>query len=151
MPILQDAKAFELLIDLFERYIRAQYTQIDAVFGLEARGFLIGPLLAQRLHVPFLPIRKAGKLPGPVDRYTYQLEYGSDTIEVQKNQLPSKSKCILIDDLLATGGTLKASMHLLKQNGFEVLDSLVIIELIELNGRRHLEAGGNHVFSLIQF
>ena len=150
-PIIQNPPAFALLIDLLVQHVQAHHPQVDAVFGLESRGFLIGPSLAQRLNVGFLPIRKAGKLPGPVHRHTYTLEYGSDTLEVQSGRLERKSKCLIVDDLLATGGTLRAANHLLKQNGLEVLESLIVIELIGLNARGPLENDGVQVFSLLEF
>lgn len=109
-----------------------------AILGLDARGFLFGALLAQQLKIPFIMVRKSGKLPPPVVRYDYEKEYGTDTLEMTKNVLPSGSRVHIHDDLIATGGSLKAVVALAKMNGLEVSGISCIMELKALNGKQQL-------------
>lgn len=122
---------------------------IDVVIGLESRGFLIGPLVALRLNKPFLPIRKKGKLPGHVTQLSYHLEYSSDTFEIQVDSLSPGKKVLLIDDLLATGGTLKCAVQLVQSLKCQVAHALVLIELSDLKGRQLLD--GVNIHSLIKY
>lgn len=126
-------------------------TEVEAIFGLESRGFLLGPLLAFQLRLPFLPIRKEGKLPGNTKKQSYKLEYGEDVLEVQSDYAANHKKCIIIDDLLATGGTLMASNQLLEECKVKVLESIVVMELCALGGRKVLESKGYKVFSLVKY
>ncbi|CAN2390377.1 adenine phosphoribosyltransferase, partial [Pristimantis euphronides] len=103
-PILKDPAAFSAAIDLFESYLRENFPKIDSIAGLDSRGFLFGPSLAQRLGVGFIMIRKKGKLPGPTESVSYSLEYGKAEIEIQTDAVHPGQKVVLIDDLLATGG-----------------------------------------------
>lgn len=136
MPILDSPKLMSSMIDLLAE--RATSYTFDRVLGIESRGFLIGPLLAQKLKVPFNPIRKKGKLPGELYSVDYDLEYGSDTLQVQKKSLPPRSRCLVVDDLIATGGSLNASKKLVESSGSHVAAYLVIIELKALEGRAKL-------------
>ncbi len=111
----------------------------DIVLGIESRGFLTGLPVAQSLNIPFGMIRKKGKLPGEVLSQTYDLEYGSDCIEIQKNIIRPGAKFLIVDDLLATGGTMAASGDLIRNAGGKVAGGLVLIELTELCGRNRLD------------
>ena len=105
------------------------------IIAPEARGFLFGPLIARQLALPFVPLRKKGKLPGKVQSITYALEYGQDVIEVQESSLPSGTQCIIVDDVVATGGTLEASISLIEQCQCQVVFIMAVIELTLLKGR----------------
>ncbi|XP_055504974.1 adenine phosphoribosyltransferase [Leucoraja erinacea] len=149
IPILKDPKAFVAVIDLFEDHLRKKSAQTELILGLDARGFLFGPALAQRLGIGFVPIRKKGKLPGKVYSMSYSLEYGEAEIEMQTDAVQPQQKVVLIDDLLATGGTLGAACNLLKQAGAEILECLVVVELKDLNGIKKLNCVP--LYSLVQF
>jgi adenine phosphoribosyltransferase len=120
----------------------------DVLVGIESRGFLVAAPLALELGLGFIMIRKRGKLPGATVRHTYDLEYGSDTIEIQEGAIAPGQRVVVLDDLLATGGTMAAAITLLRGVGATVVGSAFIIELTFLNGRRHLDAP---VHSLISY
>jgi adenine phosphoribosyltransferase len=122
---------------------------IDFVVGIESRGFLFGPPIAQNLQAGFIPVRKPGKLPGEKLREEYTLEYGTDALEMHSGQLKSGSKVLIVDDLLATGGTTSATLKLVERGGGEVVGFSFLIELSFLKGRSKLE--GKKVFSLITY
>ncbi|KAF7993843.1 hypothetical protein HCN44_011112 [Aphidius gifuensis] len=124
----------ELLVD------HAASLNIDAIVGLDSRGFLLGPLISLELGKPFIPIRKKGKLPGNVMRESYTLEYGEATFEIQTDSITSGLKVLIVDDLLATGGTIKAAVKLLKATGAQVVECLVIMELVGLDGKSKIDA-----------
>jgi adenine phosphoribosyltransferase len=134
--LLKDKTGFAKLIDL----LAAHYIEhnIDLVLGIEARGFIFGPALAYRLNAGFVPVRKPRKLPAPVARVTYDLEYGSDTLEIHKDAIEAGQRVVLVDDLLATGGTMAAAITLLEQVGAVVPAAACIIELSFLEGRKKL-------------
>lgn len=148
-PILRDPATLKIVIDLFEEHVRKNYLQVDLIVGLDARGFLFGPLLAQRLDVGFVLVRKKGKLPGTTVCVAYDLEYGKAEAEIQEDAVAPGQKILLIDDLLATGGTLYAACELMKKQQAEILGCMVIIELKELNGMDKLKP--HSVFSLVQY
>lgn len=148
-PILKDAAALKAVIDLFEEHVRNNHQHVDLIVGLDARGFLFGPLLAQRLGIGFVPVRKKGKLPGATVSVSYDLEYGKAEAEIQEDAVALGQKVLLIDDLLATGGTLYAASELMRKQQAEVLGCMVVIELKELNGTDKLKP--HRVFSLIQY
>lgn len=129
-------QAFQACIDDFV----ARYTgaAIDAVAGFEARGFIFGPPLALALKVPFVPLRKPGKLPGVVVSRSYELEYGTDTLEMHGDALAAGASVVLVDDLIATGGTLEAGIALVRSVGASVHECAAVIELPELGGRARL-------------
>jgi adenine phosphoribosyltransferase len=132
-PLLADAGAFARCIDaLAEPW---QGSGVQAVCGIEARGFIFGAALAQKLHAGFVPLRKPGKLPPPVVSVDYQLEYGSDRLQAQRDALKPGERVLLIDDVLATGGTLAAARMLVEQLGAELVGASVVIELAGLRGR----------------
>src|ERR1041384_6496887 len=115
--LLKDKTGFATLIDaLAEHYMNKK---VDLVLGIEARGFIFGPALAYRLNAGFVPVRKPKKLPAETVKYTYQLEYGTDTLEIHKDAVANGQREIIVDDLLATGGTASACVHLVKQLGAE--------------------------------
>jgi adenine phosphoribosyltransferase len=131
---------------LKSRYASAD---VDLVLGIEARGFIFGPALAYRLNAGFVPVRKPKKLPAEVARMTYDLEYGQDTLEVHKDAIQKGQKVIIVDDLLATGGTAKATTKLVESLGGKVESLAFIVELDFLSGRKKLE--GYDVVSLLHY
>ncbi|XP_028983106.1 adenine phosphoribosyltransferase [Betta splendens] len=148
-PLLKDPAALTAAIDLLEDYVKKNHEEVDLLIGLDARGFLFGPLLAQRLGVGFVLVRKKGKLPGPTVSVEYELEYGKAEAEMQEDAVEAGQKVLLIDDLLATGGTLYAACELMKRQQAQVLACLVVIELKELNGKDKLKP--YPVFSLVKY
>jgi len=144
--LLLDHKAFKDTIDIFvERY---QDQKIDAIVGIEARGFIFGPPIALAIGAKFVPMRKPKKLPGPVIRQEYSLEYGTDCIEMHTGAIEKGERVVVIDDLIATGGTLGASLKLLEQVGAEVVECGCLIELVDLKGRKKL--GGKPLYILVE-
>ena len=144
--LLADPDAFN---DVIERFVNHyQDEQIDLVVGIESRGFIIGAPLALRLGKGFIPIRKEGKLPGPTHGLDYELEYGSDRLEVHQDAIPVGSRVLMVDDLLATGGTMGVSSRLIEQVGGIIVGYAYLIELVDLKGRKHLE---KPIFSLVTF
>jgi adenine phosphoribosyltransferase len=135
-PVLENPAAFKQIIDQFALF--ASERNIDAVVGVESRGFVFGAPLALALGKPFVLIRKVGKLPFHTVKEEYELEYGSATIEVHEDALTAGSRAVIVDDLLATGGTAKAAGALLKKIGAEVAGYSFLIELTALGGREKL-------------
>lgn len=136
MPVLGDSNIFDQMIDLMCR--KLSHFSFDRVLGIESRGFLLGPLIALKMKKPFSPMRKKGKLPGSLFSVTYDLEYGTDTLQVQKHGLPSDSRCVIVDDLIATGGSLEAAKKLIELSQSTTVAVAVIIELAALKGRDKL-------------
>lgn len=148
-PILLDMDLYGQVISIFVERIRE--LNIDAIVGVESRGFWFGPSIAHQLNIPFIPIRKKGKLPGETFSYSYDLEYGSATIEVQKDSL-SKGACVLIhDDLLATGGTAKAAAELVNQAGAKAVAFAFLVNLTFLNAEVDLKGISNNIISLVNY
>ncbi|NXP15977.1 APT phosphoribosyltransferase, partial [Thinocorus orbignyianus] len=148
-PLLKDPAAFRTLIDLLEDHLRASCPKVDFIAGLDSRGFLIGPPLAQRLEIGFVPIRKKGKLPGPTESISYTLEYGTAELEIQRDAVEPGQKVVIVDDLLATGGTMYAACELMKRLKAEVLECLVVVELKLLKGSEKLSSVP--FYSLLQY
>ncbi|OCL25816.1 adenine phosphoribosyltransferase [Orenia metallireducens] len=143
--LLKDPAAYKEAINrIAERY---ESKDIDLILGIEARGFLIGAPLALKLDKGFVPVRKEGKLPGDVVKTEYDLEYGSNIIEIHKDAIEQGAKVLIVDDLLATGGTVKATVDLVEQLGGEVVEIAFLMELGFLDGREKI--GDYEVFSLI--
>jgi len=136
--LLRSPEAMEHCLTAFETAFRA--VKPDVIAGIESRGFLFAVPLAQRLGLPMMMIRKVGKLPGPTRSLTYELEYGTDTVEIQEDALEGGQRVVILDDLLATGGTLAASVDLCRQAGAEVVGCGVAIELTFLPGREAVNA-----------
>jgi adenine phosphoribosyltransferase len=146
-PLLCNGPLFGRTIDaMAERY---QGQRIDTVLGIESRGFIIGSALAYKLGAGFCIVRKPGKLPYNTHRATYELEYGTDSLEIHVDALPPKARVIIADDLIATGGTAAATAQLVEKLGGEVVECVFLIELSFLKGREKLEP--HKVFSLVQY
>ncbi len=145
--LLKDKKGFERVIDVF--YNRYKDKEIDVIAGIEARGFIIGGILANKLGVGFVPIRKPGKLPYETVSQEYALEYGVDKVEIHKDAIESGDKVLLIDDLLATGGTMSASCDLIEKLGGKIVECGFIVELPDLHGQERLQR--RSVFSIVKF
>ncbi|NRP70302.1 Adenine phosphoribosyltransferase [Ensifer psoraleae] len=147
--LLGNPKAFRRAIDeLVHPYAG---TKVDKIAGIEARGFILGGAIAHQLSAGFVPIRKKGKLPHDTVRIAYSLEYGVDEMEMHRDAIQPGEKVILVDDLIATGGTAEGAVKLLKQMGADIVAACFIIDLPELGGRRKLEALGVNVRTLIEF
>lgn len=146
-PLLGNGPLFKRTIDLLAS--RYQNQRVDVVLGIESRGFIIGAALAYRLGAGFCIVRKPGKLPHETHSASYELEYGSDTLEVHRDALPTRARVLLTDDLIATGGTAAAAIALVSKLGGEVVECAFVIELSFLKGREKLKPYG--VFSLIQY
>ncbi|MBE0416107.1 MAG: adenine phosphoribosyltransferase [Dehalococcoidia bacterium] len=146
-PLLKDTAAFKYVIDLLtERY---HDKGVEVVVAMEARGFILGAPLAYKLGVAFVPVRKVGKLPAETVSAQYSLEYGVDSLEMHKDAILPSQKVLIIDDLLATGGTIAATIELVEKLGGEVIGIAFLIELTFLNGRQKLK--DYQVMSLIQY
>ena len=147
--LFSDARGFRMAIDqLLHPYAG---TPIDKVVGLEARGFILGGAIAHQLSVGFVPIRKKGKLPGKTVEQAYQLEYGEAVMELHDDALQPGDKVLLVDDLLATGGTAEAGIRLIERLGAQVTGCAFVIDLPELGGARRLQNLGMQVHSLCAF
>ncbi len=125
--------------------------RVDKVAAIEARGFILGGAIAHALGAGFVPIRKRGKLPGATIGYDYELEYGADRVEVHTDAIAPGERVLLVDDLIATGGTALAALQLIRQVGGDPVEACFVIDLSDLGGRRRLEAEGLGVFTLIEF
>ena len=145
--LLRDPDAFRLAVDAMAspHYNRG----IDLVVAIESRGFILGSAVADRIGAGFVPVRKPGKLPSDCVRATYDLEYGSDSLEMHTDAIESGQRVIIVDDLLATGGTSRATVNLVKQVGGRVEGVAFLIELVELNGRARLE--GEEIMSVLKY
>jgi adenine phosphoribosyltransferase len=148
-PLLSNPKVFRVLIDQFvHRYFDSRP---DAVAGLDARGFIIGSVLAYELGIGFVPIRKKGKLPHTTFEESYSLEYGSASVEIHTDAVRPGERVLLVDDLIATGGTMLAGKRLLERLGATVIEGAAIVDLPELGGSARLIAAGLPLFTLVSF
>lgn len=134
-PLLKNPEAMDYVTSIFEKYWEGK---ADCIAGLDARGFIFGSLLASKMRLPFVMVRKTGKLPGQTCTLPYDLEYGKASIDIQVDAFEHKSRVLIIDDLLATGGTAKAASDLIEMSGGIVAGLGFVIELEELKGRRKL-------------
>jgi adenine phosphoribosyltransferase len=149
--LIKDPVGFRLVIDNFtQRYIKGDIN-FDLIVGIEARGFIIGGALSYTLGKGFVPIRKRGKLPAEVVRHEYELEYGTDTVEVHKDAIAQGSKILLVDDLLATGGTALAAAALIEKLGGTVTEMAFIVNLPDVGGYKKLKDKGYNVYFLTEF
>lgn len=146
-PLLSNGPLFKRTVDLLADRYRS--CAVDMVLGIESRGFIIGAALAYELGAGFCIVRKPGKLPFETHRASYELEYGSDTLEVHRDALPPGARVLIADDLIATGGTAAAATALVSKLGGEVVECAFVIELCFLKGREKLKPYG--VFSLLQY
>jgi adenine phosphoribosyltransferase len=135
-PLLADPGGLALAVELMAQPFRGR--AVDAVVGAESRGFIFGTAVSKALSTGFVPIRKPGKLPCRTRRYTYELEYGTDALEIHEDALHPDQNVVIVDDLLATGGTLQACCHLVQALDAHILGVVVLIELTELRGRDRL-------------
>ena len=147
-PIFLDPKLYEDVIEDLANFSRGK---IDAVCGIESRGYLFGIAIAVALEVPFILIRKKGKLPPPFISEKYDLEYGSEEIEMRTGHIKSGQRILIHDDLLATGGTTEAAAKLVKKQGADVAHFSFLIALSDLNGTEKLEQFGAEVYSILQY
>lgn len=147
--LLKDPLGLKVTVD--ELYKHYENQNIDKVVGIESRGFVIGAPLAYKLGVGFVPVRKQGKLPAETVGHDYELEYGSDRVEIHVDAIERGERVLLVDDLIATGGTALASIALIEKLGGTVVECAFVIDLISLGGRDRLEAEGRKMFALCEF
>ena len=150
-PLLQDPRVFRVLIDAFVHRYMHPALRPDVVAGLDARGFILGSVVAYELGLGFVPIRKKGKLPFTTVEDTYELEYGSATVELHTDAVQPGQRVLLIDDLIATGGTMMAGKKLLEKLGATVIEGAAIVDLPELGGSDRIRAAGLKLFTLVSF
>ena len=143
-PLLREPEAFKRVIKIFAQ--RYQDYQLDAIACIDSRGFIFGAVLAYELELPFVLIRKPGKLPGKVERIDYELEYGKNSLEIEANSLEPGSRVLIVDDVLATGGTAQAASALVERVGSQVVEMACLIELPRLRGQEKVVCP---VFSLM--
>lgn len=148
-PIFMNMSLYRKVINEFETRITS--LNIDLIVGIESRGFWFGPAIADKLNIPFIPIRKKGKLPGDTFSKTYTLEYGSATIEIQKDRLKKGSRVLIHDDLLATGGTAFAASELVKIAGAEVVGFAFLVNLTFLKEKQNLNSISNNIISIVNY
>ncbi|RLE44497.1 adenine phosphoribosyltransferase [Candidatus Woesearchaeota archaeon] len=147
--LLKDPEGFNRAINLlYERY---KDKPVDAVVGIESRGFIFGSVLAHKLGVGFIPARKPGKLPSETEKIEYETEYSKDAIEIHKDAINEGMNVLVVDDLIATGGTALACCKLIEKLGGKVHECAFIIDLPDLGGRKKLEESGYKVFKLVEF
>ena len=146
-PLLADHETLTLTLDAFARHLETQ--RVDAVLAIESRGFIFGAAVASRIRAAFVPVRKPGKLPAKTERIAYSLEYGQNELEIHSDALQPGERVVVIDDLLATGGTARAAADLARRLGAEVLGHLFVVELCALDGRAALSP--DPVVSLLQY
>ena len=147
--LLKNKEALKKVIDIL--MARYKDKEIDVIAGIESRGFIFAAILAEKLNAIFVPVRKPGKLPAAVEREEYELEYGKDAVEIHKDAINEGDKVLLVDDLLATGGTSEATCKLIEKLQGKVVECCFIIELPELKGREKLTNSGYNVFSIVKF
>lgn len=147
--LLEKPDAFQATIDLFTEHFKSQ--NITKIIGAEARGFLFGAPLALALNLPFVPVRKPGKLPRETISEEYELEYGTDRLEIHADAIVSSDKVLIVDDLLATGGTVCAAANLVRRLGAEVVGAAFVINLPDIGGKDRLESQNIPCFCLTEF
>jgi adenine phosphoribosyltransferase len=145
--LLRDPNGYRMTVDMLSTPYEGQ--GIDVVVGIESRGFILGAAVAHRIGAGFIPIRKPGKLPAKAIKETYDLEYGKDALEIHADAVEAGQKVLIVDDVLATGGTASAAVQLVRTLGGEVAGVAFLLELLFLNGRQKL--GDERVFSVLQY
>ncbi|XP_038070350.1 adenine phosphoribosyltransferase-like [Patiria miniata] len=147
-PLFKDPAVLSDAVSLMVEHIKDKIGSVDVIVGLEARGFLFGPMMSVQLGCSFVPIRKKGKLPGKCVQASYLLEYGTDIMEAQAEAIKPGQKVVIVDDLIATGGTMSAAVELISKMEGRVVECLVLIELLDLKGVAKLK---HPFFSVLQF
>ncbi|MBT3312459.1 MAG: adenine phosphoribosyltransferase [Desulfobacterales bacterium] len=145
--LLQDPEVFRETVDLL--YNRYKDMKIDKIVGIDARGFIHGAVLAYKLNVGFVPVRKKGKLPYKTISASYSLEYGTDSVEMHEDGIEQGENVLIVDDLIATGGTISAAIKLVEQLGGNILECAFLVELPDLGGREKIK--GHKIFALTEF
>jgi adenine phosphoribosyltransferase len=145
--LLRDAEGFRVVVDSLSLPFEGR--NIDLVVGIESRGFILGGAVADRIGAGFVPVRKLGKLPSKAVRVTYDLEYGTDSLEMHQDAIGPNQRVLIVDDLLATGGTARATVDLVRKLGGTVHAVAFLIELVDLQGRKKLE--GEEIFTLLKY
>ena len=148
-PLLNNKNSFNYILDMFKERLVGK--KIDQIVGIESRGFILGAPLANILNCGFVPIRKKGKLPNSVISKTYDLEYGKDTLEIHDDALIKNNNVVLIDDVLATGGTINASLKLLDYFKVNIVECQFLIEIKELNGSKKILSEGEKYYSILKY
>lgn len=149
--LIRDPVGFRLVIDDFTRRYAATHAVFDYIVGIEARGFIIGGALSYSLGKGFIPVRKSGKLPAEVVQHEYELEYGTDTVEIHRDSLETGARVLLVDDLLATGGTAQAAATLVEKLGGVVVEMAFIVNLPDVGGEQRLRDRGYSIYALVEF
>ncbi len=149
--LIKDPVGFRLMIDTITQHVIEARLQFDVIVGIESRGFIMGGALAYTLGKGFVPIRKKGKLPAKTVQQEYQLEYGTDTIEIHKDAIKKGQRVLLVDDLLATGGTALASAALIEKLGGRIVEMLFIVDLPDVGGAKRIKAKKYKMFALTEF
>lgn len=145
--LLNNKGGFKKAVDSLVKFVKDKH--VDYVVAAESRGFILGSVMAYKLNCGFVPVRKPGKLPAKTYRYTYSLEYGKDALEIHRDAFPKGSRIVIVDDLLATGGTALAMVNLVKKIGADIQGVVFLIELMALKGRKRLKS--YPVYSLIKY
>jgi adenine phosphoribosyltransferase len=148
-PLLQDPRSFRVLIDLF--VYRYMNQRLDLVAGIDARGFIVGSVIAHELNLGFVPVRKKGKLPFDTIVEQYDLEYGSATVEMHADAVRPGQRVLLVDDLVATGGTMMAGMKLLQRLGANVVEAAAVVDLPSLGGSKAIRDSGFNLYTVCEF
>jgi adenine phosphoribosyltransferase len=147
--LLKDPVGLKICLDDFVK--RYQETEIDVIVGIDSRGFILGGALAYLLGKGFVPVRKKGKLPAETEREEYALEYGTDVVEIHKDGIEKGQKVVIIDDLIATGGTAMAAANLVRKLHGDIVELAFIVDLPDLGGRKKLEQAGYSVYAQTEF
>ncbi len=147
--LLKDGKQFQVAVNAIVEHFKPK--EVEVVAAIDSRGFIFGGAVAHLLGAGFVPIRKKGKLPHKIHQASYELEYGTDTLEIHQDAFKPNQRILLVDDLLATGGTAQASLQLIQKLKGQVVGVVFLIELAFLKGRKRLEADGVDIFSLISY
>jgi len=148
--LFADPEGIRMLVDSFKREYESR-EDIDLIVGIESRGFIVGSLIANALNKGFVMIRKPGKLPGNVLSESYKLEYGEDSVEIHEDAFSNGTRILVVDDLIATGGTMTAAISLVEKAGGIVSELAFIIDLPDLGGSKRIIDAGYNIFSLIEF
>ena len=147
--LLQDAEGFRIAVERLSEPYHGE--RVDKVAGIEARGLILGGAVAVKLGAGFIPVRKKGKLPWETIGESYELEYGTDRIEIHTDAISAGERILLIDDLIATGGTAEAAIRVIERSGGSIVGCAVVIDLPDLGGRKRIEATGHKLVSLCRF